>query len=75
MARRSTPLFKQNPALGDKIMARLESTWQHLLARETATLRLTRKLAEGNTARLPSLPLRSMNVRCKPGAMGNKKAG
>lgn len=42
-------IIKQNPALGDKIMARLESTWQHLLARETATLRLTRKLAEGNT--------------------------
>ena len=42
-------IIKQNPALGDKIMARLESTWQHLLARETATLRQTRKLAEGNT--------------------------
>ncbi|HGL6805106.1 TPA: cytoplasmic protein [Citrobacter amalonaticus] len=42
-------IIKQNPALGDKIMAQLESTWQHLLARETATLRLTRKLAEGNT--------------------------
>ncbi|MBN6044551.1 cytoplasmic protein [Citrobacter sp. ku-bf4] len=42
-------IIKQNPALSDKIMARLESAWQHLLARETATLRLTRKLAEGNT--------------------------
>lgn len=42
-------IIKQNPELHDKIMARLESTWQHLLARETATLRLTRKLAEGNT--------------------------
>ncbi|MET6676302.1 cytoplasmic protein [Citrobacter amalonaticus] len=42
-------IIKQNPTLCDKIMARLESTWQHLLARETATLRLTRKLAEGNT--------------------------
>lgn len=41
-------IIKQNPALRDKIMARLESTWQHFLARETATLRLTRKLAEGN---------------------------
>ena len=41
-------IIKQNPALRDKIMARLERTWQHFLARETATLRLTRKLAEGN---------------------------
>jgi len=29
-------------------MARLESTYQHLLARETATLRLTRKLSDGD---------------------------
>lgn len=41
-------IIKQNPALRDKIMARLESTRQHFLARETATLRLIRKLAEGN---------------------------
>ncbi|WP_336218613.1 cytoplasmic protein [Citrobacter amalonaticus] len=41
-------IIKRNPELRDKMMARLESTWQHLLARETATLRLTRKLAEGN---------------------------
>lgn len=41
-------LMKQSPELRDKILARLESHWQHLLARETATLRLTRRLAEGN---------------------------
>ncbi|EHC33045.1 putative cytoplasmic protein [Salmonella enterica subsp. enterica] len=29
-------------------MSRLESDWQHLLARETATLRLTRKLSDGD---------------------------
>lgn len=40
-------IMKQQPDLHDKIMARLESNWQHLLARETATLRLTRKLSEG----------------------------
>ncbi|QMI07139.1 cytoplasmic protein [Citrobacter sp. RHB25-C09] len=39
-------IMKQQPALRDKIMARLEGTWQHLLARETATLRLTRRLSE-----------------------------
>ncbi|HHE5699767.1 TPA: cytoplasmic protein [Citrobacter amalonaticus] len=41
-------IIRQTPELHDKIMARLESTWQYLLARETATLRLTRKLADGN---------------------------
>ena len=41
-------IIAQQPELRDKIMARLESTYQHLLARETATLRLTRKLSEGN---------------------------
>lgn len=41
-------IIRQTPELHNKIMARLESTWQYLLARETATLRLTRKLADGN---------------------------
>jgi len=41
-------IIAQQPELRDKIMARLESTYQHLLARETATLRLTRKLSDGN---------------------------
>ena len=37
----------RHPALYDKIMSRLESNYQRLLARETATLRITRKLADG----------------------------
>ncbi len=41
-------IIAQQPELRDKIMARLESTYQHILARETATLRLTRKLSEGS---------------------------
>ena len=41
-------IIARQPELRDKIMARLESTYQHILARETATLRLTRKLSEGN---------------------------
>ncbi|POT56761.1 cytoplasmic protein [Citrobacter amalonaticus] len=41
-------IMTQHPQLHDKIMARLESTYQQLLARETATLRLTRKLSDGN---------------------------
>ncbi|EAZ0460752.1 cytoplasmic protein [Salmonella enterica subsp. enterica] len=39
-------IIEQHPELRDKIMSRLESDWQHLLARETATLRLTRKLSD-----------------------------
>ncbi|HDS4827046.1 TPA: cytoplasmic protein, partial [Citrobacter koseri] len=41
-------IIEQHPEMRDKIMARLESTYQHLLARETATLRLTRKLSDGD---------------------------
>lgn len=41
-------IMEQLPELRDKIMARLESTYQHILKRETATLCLTRKLSEGN---------------------------
>jgi len=36
-----------HPDLREKIMAKLETNYQHLLERETATLRLTRKLADG----------------------------
>lgn len=52
-------LTQQRPDLHAKIMARLESSWQHLLARETATLRLTRKLSDGNyrTANITTVAL------------------
>ncbi len=33
-------IIEQHSSHRDKIMSRLESDWQHLLARETATLRL-----------------------------------
>lgn len=39
-------IMEQRPELKEKILARLESNYQYLLARETATLRVTRKLAE-----------------------------
>lgn len=42
-----TALINLKPELKDKIMGRLESNYQHLLSRESATLRLTRKLADG----------------------------
>lgn len=35
------------PDLEEKIMATLETNYQHILEREAATLRLTRKLADG----------------------------
>jgi hypothetical protein len=39
-------IMQQRPDLKDKILARLETNYQYLLARETATLRVTRKLAD-----------------------------
>ncbi|MCU7782792.1 cytoplasmic protein [Lelliottia amnigena] len=40
-------VMELKPELKDKIMGRLETNYQYLLARETATLRLSRKLADG----------------------------
>lgn len=39
-------IIARKPELKEKIMARLESNYQHILSRETATLRLTRKLSD-----------------------------
>ncbi|WP_039031802.1 hypothetical protein [Leclercia adecarboxylata] len=39
-------IMEQRPDLKEKILARLETNYQYLLARETATLRVTRKLAD-----------------------------
>ncbi|WP_316375402.1 cytoplasmic protein [Enterobacter hormaechei] len=41
-------IIEQRPELKEKILGRLEANYQYLLARETATLRLTRKLSEGH---------------------------
>ncbi len=49
-------IIEQRPELKEKILGRLETNYQYLLARETATLRLTRKLSEGN--------YRTSNVTC-----------
>lgn len=40
-------IIELKPELRDKILGRLEANYQHLLARETATLRLSRKLSDG----------------------------
>lgn len=39
-------IMEQRPDLKEKILSRLETNYQYILARETATLRVTRKLAE-----------------------------
>lgn len=49
-------IIEQRPELKEKILGRLEANYQYLLARETATLRLTRKLSEGH--------YRTSNVTC-----------
>lgn len=41
-------IIEKHPELKEKLLGRLEAHYQYLLARETATLRLTRKLAEGD---------------------------
>lgn len=41
-------IIEKHPGLKEKLLGRLEAHYQYLLARETATLRLTRKLAEGD---------------------------
>lgn len=39
-------IIESRPELLEKIMARLEANYQYILGRETATLRISRKLAE-----------------------------
>jgi len=40
-------IIEQQPELRDKIMGRLEANYQYILGRETDTLRLSRKLSDG----------------------------
>lgn len=40
-------VIAQKPELRDKIFGRLEANYQYILAREAATLRLSRKLSDG----------------------------
>lgn len=41
-------IIEKRPELKEKLLGRLEAHYQYLLARETATLRLSRKLSEGD---------------------------
>lgn len=48
-------IIARKPALKEKILAQVEASYQHLLARETATLRISRRLADNDmrTTRVP----------------------
>ncbi len=52
-------IVQDHPELLEKIMGKLEANYQHLIARETATLRISRKLAddEYRTAVVTTVPL------------------
>lgn len=41
-------IIEKRPELKEKLLGRLEAHYQYLLARETATLRLSRKFSEGD---------------------------
>ncbi|MFP2238836.1 cytoplasmic protein [Pseudescherichia vulneris] len=41
-------VISRNPQLKEKVLAHIEASYQYLLGREIATLRLSRKLADGN---------------------------
>lgn len=41
-------VITRHPQLKEKILAHIEASYQHILAREVATLRLMRKLSDGN---------------------------
>lgn len=40
-------IVRRTPELKEKILAHIEASYQHILAREVATLRLSRKLCDG----------------------------
>lgn len=41
-------VIARNPQLKEKILAHIEASYQHIRSRETATLRLTRRLSDGD---------------------------
>lgn len=61
-------IIELKPELRDKIMGRLEANYQHLLARETATLRLSRKLSDGeyHTTTVTTVAPESGNQKTAP---------
>lgn len=49
-------IIARKPELKEKILAQVEASYQHLLARETTTLRISRRLAD-NEMRTTRVPL------------------
>lgn len=68
-------LMELKPELKEKIMGRLESNYQHMLTRESATLRLTRKLADGgyHTSNVTAVALDEEALAAKTDASSNPK--
>lgn len=61
-------IIELKPELRDKILGRLEANYQHLLARETATLRLSRKLSDGeyHTTTVTTVAPETSNQKAAP---------
>ncbi|MNY62238.1 hypothetical protein D3C86_1990210 [compost metagenome] len=68
-------LMELKPELKEKIMGRLESNYQHMLTRESATLRLTRKLADGgyHTSNVTAVALDEEALAAKTDASSDPK--
>ncbi|WP_061493148.1 hypothetical protein [Kosakonia oryzendophytica] len=63
-------IIEQKPELMEKIMGRLETNYQHILGREAATLRLNRKLIDGEyrTSNVTTVALDEETAANKPDA-------
>jgi hypothetical protein len=59
-------IMEQRPELKEKLLGRLEANYQYLLAREIATLRLTRNCQTASTVPQTSPALRLMRTRWQP---------
>lgn len=65
-------IIEQHPELHEKIMGRLEANYQHLVSRESATLRWSRKLSEG-VYRTSTVQAAAVAVKEKPAKASSKK--
>ncbi|WP_342323572.1 cytoplasmic protein [Kosakonia sp. BYX6] len=61
-------IIEQQPELLEKIMGRLEANYQHIVKREAATLRLSRKLSDGeyHTSTVTTVALKEESEQERP---------
>lgn len=61
-------IIEQQPELQEKIMGRLEANYQHIVKREAATLRLSRKLSDGeyHTSTVTTVALKEESEQERP---------